>query len=410
MLSGFFSFWKSKGISLAIAWSFNQLAYAIVYPFVPIYLSQERGLPYTQVSLLFPLLGLAVILAPIPCGWLTDRFGNSLMMLAGQLLRGAVFFFLAFCVYIQASFWVFVAALMFNTAVGVAFQVGSDAYLVDISTTDERPGYYSKIRIGYNVGWAVGPMLGAFFSKTPFWVFFLMTGVLCIFGTVHTYFTCCRGRELLSARVREEKSSAASQGVMKDIFCNKRFILLMLGNLFLMLLASQLYSTLSIYSTSVVGISRKALGSIYSLNGTMVLLLQIPLVALLKRIKMPIMMQLIAGTLLYTAGYFQLGFAGGAIAIAIAVAVVTLGEIVVQPALYTATSSETNSGNAGRMMSVSSFMRGIGYSLGPWIGAQLYARTSSVMLWGILSCFTVISAAAFFAAGEKRGVNNDFCQ
>ena len=121
-------------------------------------------------------------------------------------------------------------------------------------------------------------------------------------------------------------------------------------------------------------------------------------------------MQLIAGTLLYTAGYFQLGFAGGAIAIAIAVAVVTLGEIVVQPALYTATSSETNSGNAGRMMSVSSFMRGIGYSLGPWIGAQLYARTSSVMLWGILSCFTVISAAAFLAAGEKRGVNNDFCQ
>ena len=80
--------------------------------------------------------------------------------------------------------------------------------------------------------------------------------------------------------------------------------------------------------------------------------------------KMPIMMQLLLGTLLYTAGYVQLGFAGGAIAIAIAVAVVTLGEIIVQPALYTATSSETNSANAGRMMSISSLMRGMAFFLG----------------------------------------------
>ncbi|MBQ9087580.1 MAG: MFS transporter [Lentisphaeria bacterium] len=401
-LSPVFSFWKSKSISLAIAWSFNQLSYAIIYPFIPIYLSQERGLPYTQVSLLFLLLGLAVILAPIPCGWLTDRFGNSMMLLAGQLLRGFIFFALAFCVYIKASFWVFAAALMFNTAVGVAFQVGSDAYLVDVATTDERPGYYSKIRMGYNVGWALGPMLGAFLSDTPYWVFFTMTGVLCLIGTIHTYFSCCRGRKLISSRIRTEKTANSAPGVIKDILSNKRFILLMLGNLFLMLLAYQLYSTLSIYSTSTVGISRKALGSIYSLNGTMVLLLQIPLVAMLKRLKMPIMMQLILGTLLYTAGYVQLGFAGGAIAIAIAVAVVTLGEIIVQPALYTATSSETNSSNAGRMMSVSSLMRGIGYSLGPWIGAQLYARTTPVILWSVLSSFALIAALTFFIAGEKK--------
>ena len=403
LLSKIFSFWQSKSISLAVAWSFNQLSYAIIYPFIPIYLSKERGLPYTQVSLLFLLLGLAIILAPIPCGWLTDRFGNSMMLISGQLFRGLIFFVLAFCVYIKTSFWVFAAALMFNTAVGVAFQVGSDAYLVDVATTDERPGYYSKIRMGYNVGWAVGPMLGAFLSNTPYWVFFTITGVLCLVGTIHTCFTCCRGRKLIAARLRTgEEETAPATGVVREIFRNKRFILLMLGNLFLMLLAFQLYSTLSIYSTSTVGISRQALGSIYSLNGTMVLLLQIPLVAMLKRLKMPIMMQLILGTLLYTAGYVQLGFAGGAIAIAIAVAVVTLGEIIVQPALYTATSSETNSSNAGRMMSVSSLMRGIGYSLGPWIGAQLYARTTPVILWSVLSSFALIAALTFFIAGEKK--------
>ena len=110
-------------------------------------------------------------------------------------------------------------------------------------------------------------------------------------------------------------------------------------------------------------------------------------------------MQLITGTLLYTIGYFQLGFAGGAIAIAIAVVVVTLGEIIVQPALYTAASSEANQGNAGRMMSVSSLMRGIGYSVGPWIGGILYTRATPLVLWSVLSSFAMISA--FFFAGAE---------
>ena len=176
----------------------------------------------------------------------------------------------------------------------------------------------------------------------------------------------------------------------------------MLGMLLLMLLASQLYSTLSIYSTKVVGISRKAMGSIYSLNGTMVLLLQIPLVALLKRLKTPLTLQLLMGALLYCVGYFQLGFAGGAAAIAIAVVVVTLGEIIFQPALYAAASSSADSGNAGRVMSVSSLMRGVGYSVGPWIGGQLFGRVSSFTLWTVLSGFAALSAVMFLGAYEKK--------
>ena len=392
--------WSDKGISLAAAWAFNQLSYAIIYPFVPIYLCKVRGMDYALVSILFPLLGLAVIAAPVPCGWLTDRFGHSLMMLSGQFLRGMIFFFLAFCVYVKAPFWVFVAALMFNTAVGVAFQVGSDAYLANITSPDERPGYYGKIRIGYNIGWALGPMMGAFFAKTPFWVFFILTGILCMAGTLQTWFCCCRRNAVVSGHNSSKKE--VSTGILKDIFCNRRFMCLMGGTLFLMLLASQLYSTLSIYSSATVGISNKALGSIYSMNGTMVLLLQIPMVALLKKIKMPIMFQLILGALLYTFGYFQLGFAGGAWAIAVAVATVTLGEIIVQPALYTAVSSETTSGNAGRMMSVGSLMRGIGFAAGPWIGGQLYTKASGIMTWSVLSCFALCAAGAFLLAGNRK--------
>lgn len=392
---------NDKGISLAAAWSFNQLAYAIVYPFIPIYLCNDRGFDYSTVSIIFPLLGLAAILAPLPCGWLTDKFGCSFMMLAGQLARGGVFFILALAVYMNAPFWLLALLLMLNTAVGAAFQVGSDAYLFHISSLDERPSYYSKIRIGFNIGWALGPMAGAFFARTPFWLFFIMTGILCVIGTFYTEFACCRNLEKVKLAA-VDKINTSNRNIFADVFGNRKFLLLLTGTLLLTMLVSQLYSTLSVYSTKYVGISSKELGMVYSLNGFMVLALQIPLIALLTKIKMPVVWQLLLGTFLYAAGYFQLGFALNVFYIAAAVAVITLGEIIIQPSLYTAVSVQTVKENAGRMFSVYSLMRGIGYAVGPWIGGQLFGRCKPLELWGILTSFAV-AGGIFFIFGGRKG-------
>ncbi|MBR7120556.1 MAG: MFS transporter [Lentisphaeria bacterium] len=394
---------NDKGITLAATWSFNQLAYAIVYPFIPLYLAQERAIAYTTVSLIFPLMGLAVSLAPLPCGWMTDKFGRSFMMLFGQAGRAAIFFALAVFVYFNAPFWLFAIFLMLNSAVGVAFQVGADAYLADITTPEERPQYYSKIRIGYNVGWALGPMLGAFFAKTPFWLFFFITGILCIAGTIYTKLACFRYDTGVQSSKSVKEKTPDDFSIVNNVLKNFNFMMLLTGTLLLMLLASQLYSTLSAYSTQRVEISKEALGSIYSLNGFMVLALQIPIVAILKKLKVPVLIQLVSGTMIYAVSYFFIGFAAGAAALAVSVAAITLGEIVVQPALYTAVSSESKGNYAGRMLSMYSLMRGIGYSVGPWFGAMIFESTKSgPVLWGILSMFAVCSAIVFALTGKSK--------
>lgn len=386
---------RDKGIILAAAWSFNQLAYAIVYPFIPIYLCNDRGFDYKLVSLIFPLLGLAAIVAPVPCGWLADKSGYKFTMLFGQAMRGVMFFLMAFLVYFNAPFWTFALTLMLNAAVGSAFTVGSDAYLFTITKFEDRPIYYSKIRIGLNLGWAVGPMLGAFFAKTPFWLFFCMTGILCMIGTAYTYYCCFQGGKIFEKVEKEKVIVTEKRSIKKDVFGNYRFLLLISGTLFLMMLASQLYSTMSIFATQKVGVTSKELGFIYSLNGFMVLALQIPIVAGMKKLNINVLGQLMIGVLLYIIGYMQLGFVGSAWTIAIAVAVITLGEISIQPALYTAVSGHTVKENAGRMFSINSLMRGIGYAVGPWVGGQLFAVCTPLVMWGLLSLFAVIAAVMF---------------
>ena len=84
-----------------------------------------------------------------------------------------------------------------------------------------------------------------------------------------------------------------------------------------------------------------------------------------------------------------------------AVIVVTIGELIVQPGLSAAISREVNPANSGKMLSVNSLMRGIGSSVGPWLGGQLFAVVSPVALWSILSSFAG-GAACLFALAKKR--------
>ena len=386
---------KDPGLTLATAWTFNQLAYAIVYPFIPLYLSNERGIPYSQVGLIFPLMGIMVMLAPMAAGPLTDRLGRRLVMDFGQFARGGLFLLLAVMTYFHAPFWLFAAVLMVNTAVGVTFQVGADAYLADITTEEERPSYYGKIRIGYNLGWALGPMIGAFFAKTPFWLFFAITALLCFAGGLYTHLRCRAQAIRRDSAARKQTGKHGS--ILPLLWQQKRLLFLLFGSVMLFSLTSQLYSTLSVYSTQRVGISREALGIIYSLNGFLVILLQMPITAILKYCRVRLVLQICGGTLLYIVGYFSLAFCRNAWMLAAAVTVLTFGEMVVLPALYAAFSNETVPENAGRILAAFSLFRGVGYAVGPWFGAQFFQYMSSpILLWGALAAFAVV-ALVFFA-------------
>ena len=177
---------------------------------------------------------------------------------------------------------------------------------------------------------------------------------------------------------------------------------MLLGAVMLFSLTSQLYSTLSVYSTTTVGISRKTLGFIYSLNGFLVILLQLPTTLTLKKLGIPLKYQMYAGTLLYIAGYFSLGFCVNAGMIAGSVAVLTFGEMIMLPSLYTAFSNETVPENAGRILATLALFRGIGYAVGPWFGAQFFQHLKSpVMLWGALTTFAAVALGFFVIAWSK---------
>ncbi len=383
-------FLRDRTNALAFAWMINSLAYSIVYPFLSIYLHGERGYPMSQVGLIFPLMGSMLIAFPLFAGTLTDRIGSRPMMQMGQTLRATLFVILAVLAIYQAPLWLFAVVLMINAGIGTFFQIGADTYLSSFSRPEDRPRMFSRIRIGTNIGWALGPMLGSWLIGLPFWTLFLMTCALCLVGAWYTGHFC-------SNSVRHTESPASPSCSTRQLLADHWLVSTLGCSFALFLLSSQLYSTLSVYSTGVVGISARELGLIYSLNGFGIILFQVPVTALLERFRLTYPARLAIGASLYTIGYFSLGFDHNALMIAGSVILITLGEAATLPSVYSGVSSLAPTGITGRYMASLELIRGTGYALGPFLGAMMFDCWSSrpPLLWSVLSVFGFLAIVGF---------------
>ena len=395
---------KSRDNALAGSWMINSIAYSIVYPFIPVYLHQTRNLPMEQAGLIFPVMAMAGIFVPPLAGWLSDHFPRTNLMRIGQGGRAFLFLLLALMIHLEAPFWVFCILFFLNSGTGVIFENSADAYLSSITSKEERPHAYSKIRIGVNIGWALGPAAGAFFASWPYEVLFLITACICIGSERFIRYILPESPRV--PREPELKETVSDRGA----FLKDRYILSVLAGIFLLvMLSSQLYSVLSVYATKVVALSRRELGFCYFFNGFTIILGQLPVTALMAKLKVPHNWRLVIGAGFYVCGYFYLGFAKNFFDVVCAIIVLTLGELIVQVAIYAVITAAAPADKVGRYLSGWVFVRSIGAALGPYLGSLLFARftASPVLLWSILSSFGAAAAIVFAAVALYRSRKND---
>ena len=390
---------KSRDNALAGAWMINSIAYSIVYPFIPVYLHQTRNLPMEQAGLIFPVMASASIFLPPLAGWLSDHYPRTVLMRIGQGGRAFLFLTLALMIRLEAPFWVFCILFFLNSGTGVIFENSADAYLSSFTTKEERPHSYSKLRIGVNIGWALGPAAGAFLASWPYELLFIITGCICICSERFIRYILPETKRL--PREPELKPLENKGGSLwKD-----HYILAVLSGVFLLvMLSAQLYSVLGVYATKVVELSRRELGFVYFFNGFTIILGQIPITALMGRLKIPHTWRLVIGAGFYFCGYFYLGFAKNFFDVVCSVIILTLGELIVQVAIYAVVTAAAPPDRVGRYLSGWVFVRGVAAALGPYIGSLLFARltASPVLLWAILSGFGGCAALVFAGIAFKR--------
>jgi len=129
---------------------------SMIWPFIMIYSSQKLSLPLTAVTSLMTINALTSLLASVVAGSLVDQFGRKGIMTIGLFGQAIAYLF-----YIPAQqFWLFALLMGLSGLFGPLYRVGSDAMLADIFGPEDRAQAYALVRMGRNIGVALGPVLG----------------------------------------------------------------------------------------------------------------------------------------------------------------------------------------------------------------------------------------------------------
>ncbi len=159
--------------------------FSIVIPFLALYLHGTRGVPMSAVGLIFFFGALCGAGGQVVGGEWSDRSGRKRVLVVCQLIRAAAFVGLGIAVTQHASVLVFTLLTGLSAFAGRMFEPPSGAMIADITTGERRIEAYGILRIGGNLGWALGPAIGGFLAALSYAsLFYVAAGVLLAAGTL----------------------------------------------------------------------------------------------------------------------------------------------------------------------------------------------------------------------------------
>jgi MFS family permease len=398
----------------------SSMGFAMVVPFISLYFHEKLGVPMSQVGLFF--LGSAVVRAIFQgyAGDLSDRLGRVKLMSAGQAALSAVYAAMAFAVFRGWGFLAAASILVGSYAAGAFFQPVASAAVSDLVGRERRLDAYSLMRVANNLGWGIGPMVGGFVARVGYgWLFVIGCGTSLTTSILVRRFLPETRRTRGALNPLEQREAGFAEGATSDedrperdaersmrsrgagwrdfleIRKDRRFLLFAGLILLVFITMSQWLATLSVYAADHLGISTTQLGFMFGINGFMVVVFQVPVTRALRFLSL--VGALALGSLVYSASFFSLAFAGAYGHLVAGMVAITVAELIVSPPSVALVSLIAPPEYTGRYMGIYSLTTSFGWSVGPFIGGVLLDAWMNrpVLLWGAVAAFSTVAAAGF---------------
>ncbi len=374
---------------LSLGWFSSAVGFAVSIPFIAIYFHSELGVSLTRIGIFFGVAAIIRAFVQAIGGELSDRIGRYRLMVLAQIIRSFVFLATAYAIYYQWGFYSIGSLLILNSIFGALFQPAANATVADLVDKGNRTEAYAIVRASANLGWALGPAIGGFLAEYSYAVLFIMSGCMTLLSG------CIIGIYLKGLELHSTNDGAFK---FKDIFSyrgNEQIFHFSLLILVLYLVIAQLMAPLSVYSVDLIGISKSQLGFLYTLNGLMVAVLQIPMTRLLRPLRLTT--QLMLGSAIYALGYFMVGLSTAFSPFILAIVIITIGENMVSPPMLSITANLAPEGRIGRYMGIYGFAVTAGWSLGPLLGGTLldWAAPQYIYAWSTISLVAIVASVGF---------------
>ena len=367
------------------------LGFAAVLPYLGVTLHQDRGVPATVVGIIWTAAGLAGAAMQWIAGEVADRVGRRPVLLGAMLLRTANLAMLGYEILHRGPILAIAALCVLNGVLRGFFDPVASAMVADLASGEHRIAAFSLQRIGVNIGWALGTMaLGLTrVLHVSFGHLFYASAVVTLLAALAASAIAETHRSSTAVVVRPPLRLADLGAYRHD----RPFMRFLLATFFFFLLQAQLYATLSLYAADHLHLGLVPISHLYSLNGWMVVVLQLPAFYYIRRTGTHRV--LVIGALAYAVSYALCGIATSELHLLACVASITIAEIISAPAQQTAATGMAPPGRIGAYAGLFGLSQAVGQSLGPLLGTSLLDALPDRLAWPLLALCGGVAAVLY---------------
>lgn len=412
---------RTRGLKLLAAGQCLQLAgLSLSLPYMALYLNRERGLGMGVVGLFLALTMSATAFGQAAGGALSDKAGRRPVMVWSLVGRALLTFLLAAAVQGHWSVPAIVLTHMAGAFAGNLYFPAAHAWIAERWGRHERLEAFGWLRVAANLGWAIGPAVGGFFMAASYGAMFAASAAVCALTAVFIRYAMEADSPAPHPCVpmgdcgpSKGAWHGGTQGLELVVGAfsgpiDARFVRFCAWTVLMGAVMSQLVAPLSVYAVTYAAVPADRVGWLFTINGGLVVLLQ-PFVNRVGR-RMRISHVMAVGGLFYAAGYAMVGLAAGFAGLAVAMAVITLGETFVSPGHSTLSANLAGTGEAGRYTGLAGFSHQIGSALGPLLGGVMLERLAPshpALPWLLVAGLALAGALGYRSLGRRLSDEED---
>jgi len=397
-------FWVVVGASFV-----DHLGGALLYPFFALYVTKHFDVGMTEVGILFAIFSVSEFFGSMFGGALTDMIGRKKVIIIGLIVSAFTSVGMGLVNRLELFYLMAVITGLFADMAGPARQ----AMITDLLPEEKRADGFGIMRVAMNLTVAIGPAIGGFIAARSYMMLFAADAIS---STITAFFFYKLVAETLpKAKTKEEKEARPSfadsfRGYAK-VLKDNAFIIYMLLSMVVTIVYMQMYGALPVFLRDIHLIPESGFGMLMSLNATMVVLFQF---AITRKIgKRPPMLMMALGALIYAVGFVIYGFTGQYAIFMVAMAIITVGEMVVSPVMQALVAKFSPEKMRGRYMAVFGISWLIPGAVGPLLAGLVMDAGKPLWVWyasGILATLAAIGFVIFhqyFKQGESPAPRGD---
>ena len=359
----------------------------ILFPFFTLYITQKFGVGMTTVGMIFGTFAVTSMVGSTIGGALADRLGRKPLILFGLVVSAISSVWLGLVNEIELFFAGAFFVGLFTNIGGPARQ----AMIADILPEEQRAQGFGLFRVVVNLAAAIGPAIGGFLASQSYLSLFLTDAAISIFVAILLFIVLPETR--IASKSQEKESMSQTFGGYGTVLRDRFFMLFWLASALSTLVYIQMNGTLAVYLRDVHNVSLQSFGAILSLNAGMVVLFQFAITR--RYAKHPELAVITVGALLNAVGFALYGFVATYGLFLLAMAIITIGEMLWAPISQSIVARLAPDDMRGRYMAFYGFSWAVPFAIGPLLAGLVIDYYDPNWVWYAGGIFGLISAAMF---------------